>query len=141
VTNDYFGILANVSLEEMEHMALSTYMLIFRFSIEKLTHYLSHDPFLMLVCEYLKKTRMERVHKRQVLVKNHVAYYRTVENMCNLSEKSSQVIALIQSCVLSPEEIQVTKCSQLTISLQRLLEINQAKNIVVVKELENEEVD
>jgi hypothetical protein len=48
----------------MEQLALATYMLIFRFSIEKLTHYLSNDPFLLMLCEYLKKTRLERVHRR-----------------------------------------------------------------------------
>jgi hypothetical protein len=68
---------------------------------------------LILIAEYMKKTKLERIHKRQVLVKNKVAYYRTIENMLNFSDKFEQVIKLVQECVLSPEdfEIQVTESS------------------------------
>lgn len=48
VTNDYFGILKDMELEEKKSLALETYKLIFRFSIEKLTRYLEDDSFIMI---------------------------------------------------------------------------------------------
>ena len=48
VTNDYFGILKDKDLEEKKSMALETYKLIFRFSIEKLTKFLEDESFIMI---------------------------------------------------------------------------------------------
>ena len=72
-------------------MALETYKLIFRFSIEKLTNFLSKDTFLVLLQQYLMATQMRRIHQRTVLAKNKPAYYRALENMFNFSEKNEQI--------------------------------------------------
>ena len=56
VTNDYFGILKDMELEEKKSLALETYKLIFRFSIEKLTRYLEDDSFIMIFLQYLLET-------------------------------------------------------------------------------------
>ena len=41
VSHDYFHVLAFISLEDRKSLAIETYKLIFRFSIEKLTKFLT----------------------------------------------------------------------------------------------------
>ena len=68
-------------------LALETYKLIFRFSIEKLTKFLEDESFILLFLQYIKESQLKRIHQRQVLNKNQAAYYRAIENMVNFSEK------------------------------------------------------
>lgn len=55
-TSDFFGILKDVELETKKQLALDTYKLIFRFSIEKLTNFLEDDSFILLLLQYVKET-------------------------------------------------------------------------------------
>ena len=96
VSHDYFHTLRNVSLEDRKSRTLETYKLIFRFSIEKLTKFLAEDSFLLILLQYLKESKMQRIHQRTVLAKNKAAYYRALENMFNFSEKNQQVYNIIQ---------------------------------------------
>jgi hypothetical protein len=56
VSHDYFHVLTNENLEDRKSLALETYKLIFRFSIEKLTNFLTQDPFLLILQQYLLAT-------------------------------------------------------------------------------------
>lgn len=63
-TTDYFGILKDMDIEVKKSLALETYKLIFRFSIEKLTKFLDDDSFILLFLQYIKETQLKRVHQR-----------------------------------------------------------------------------
>lgn len=56
-TTDYFGILKDMDIEVKKSLALETYKLIFRFSIEKLTKFLDDDSFILLFLQYIKETQ------------------------------------------------------------------------------------
>jgi len=74
-----------MDLESKKESVLETYKLIFRFSIEKLLHYLSNDSFLVILLSYIQDSQLQRFHQRPVLMKNMGAYYRAIENMINFS--------------------------------------------------------
>ena len=84
VTDDFFGVLKGLDLNEKKINVLDTYKLIFRFSICKLIDYLSRPELLIMTVQYLQDTQMDRVHRRKVLAKNQKAYYRALENLLNL---------------------------------------------------------
>tara|TARA_B110000285_G_C14959778_1_gene531072 strand:+ start:282 stop:458 length:177 start_codon:yes stop_codon:yes gene_type:complete len=52
-TTDYFGILKDMELLVKKSLALETYKLIFRFSIEKLTKFLEDEAFILLFMQYI----------------------------------------------------------------------------------------
>ena len=84
VTDDFFGVLKGLDLNEKKINVLDTYKLICRFSICKLIDYLSRPELLIMTVQYLQDTQMDRVHRRKVLAKNQKAYYRALENLLNL---------------------------------------------------------
>ena len=91
VTNDFFGVLKGLDLNEKKINVLDTYKLIFRFSICKLIDYLSRPELLVMTLQYLQDTQMDRVHRRKVLAKNQEAYYRALENLLNLCSLNKRV--------------------------------------------------
>ena len=72
--------------------------MIFRFSIEKLVKYLANDNFLVIIMSYIKTSKLERFHQRPVLIKNVAAYYRSIENMFNFSDKKNKIDSLLGLC-------------------------------------------
>ena len=96
-TVDFFGILKDHDLESKTDRVLQLYKLIFRFSIEKLIHYIKDHSYLLILVQYLKLTNFQRMHSRQVLNKNCLAYYRAVENMINFSQQREFMIQLMES--------------------------------------------
>jgi hypothetical protein len=48
-TDDFFGLLKDMSYEEKKAEVLDNYKLIFRFSISKLSEYLCKETFLIIV--------------------------------------------------------------------------------------------
>ena len=52
-TTDYFGILKDMELLVKKSLALETYKLIFRFSIEKLSKFLEDEAFILLFMQYI----------------------------------------------------------------------------------------
>jgi hypothetical protein len=77
-------------------MILEIYKFVYRFSITKLIMNIENDLFLTVFFQYLKETKMQRIHQRQVLNKNANAYYRAVENIINHSHMSEKLISLIK---------------------------------------------
>lgn len=71
------------------------YKLIFRFSIEKLADYLKNDMFIIILFQYIQSTKLRRIHERQVLQKNKIAYYLAFENLLNLSDKKNEIFETI----------------------------------------------
>jgi hypothetical protein len=63
-TNTFFGLLNEESLEEKKKKVLQIYLLIFRFSIEKLSDYLKNDMFIMVLYQYIQSTQLRRIHER-----------------------------------------------------------------------------
>ena len=62
------------------------------------------------------------------MVKNKEAYYRAIENMINYGDRSELVIKMIQRSCLDPTEFEVVlKETQITISLQKLFNLNDGK--------------
>ena len=86
-TIDFHGLFRGQDLEDKTNEVMKIYKLIFRFSIDKLSNYLKDDSFLIIIMQYLKDTQLQRFHQRNVLQKNLGAYYRSIENMINFSEK------------------------------------------------------
>lgn len=117
-TYNFFGVVATEDLERKKTIVLDTYKLIFRFSIQKLIKYLDDFCFLQLVLQYLKSTQMQRAHTRQVMYKNHVAYYRVVENLINLSSRSHQMHSMMNIIL---QKNQMEKTSEGHVCLNKLL--------------------
>jgi hypothetical protein len=78
-------------------MILEIYKFVFRFSISKLIFNIEDELFLTVLFQYLKETRMERIHMRQVLLKNSSAYYRALENILNHSTKHEKMYQMVKS--------------------------------------------
>lgn len=95
ITNDFFGIFKAMDLDSKKTLALETYKLIFRFSIEKLIVNLEDDSFITVFLQYLFETQLRRINEREVLLKNHGAYYRAIENMLNFSSKQRQIFKIL----------------------------------------------
>mgnify|MGYP000891429231 CR=1 FL=1 len=95
--------MAQEDIESKKAQVLMIYKLIFRFSIEKLTNYLKNDMFIVILLQYIKNTSFGRIHARQVLSKNKVAYYRALENMVNLGEKQDQILQTLRQNFTGPD--------------------------------------
>ena len=104
ISNDFFGYLKGMDLNEKKSLVLDDYKLIFRFSIGKLMNYISEDTFLLILMQYLNKTQMHRIHQRKVLQKNSSAYYRAVENLLNFSDKSDHLLNIIESSSITNDD-------------------------------------
>lgn len=82
---NFFGLLKGKPKEVKKLKVLEIYRYFCRFAIEKMKFYVD-DPILMLIAlQYMKQTKMRRIHKRTVLRKNIDQYYRAFENMINIS--------------------------------------------------------
>ena len=64
ISNDFFGYLKGMDLNEKKSLVLNDYKLIYRFSIGKLMNYISEETFLLILMQYLNKTQMHRIHQR-----------------------------------------------------------------------------
>ena len=85
-TRDFFGLHEDLSNQDKKKEIIDNYTLIFRFSIIKLSEYISKETFIILLMQYLNETSMKRIHSRSILAKHKEAYYRVVENFFNFSE-------------------------------------------------------
>mgnify|MGYP006952861190 FL=1 len=86
LTQDFFGHLKNRSLEYKKMKTLEIYRLIVRFSIEKVREVSDTEVFQIIVLQYIKSTRLERLHQKDVLLKYNSNYYRAIENIVNCSQ-------------------------------------------------------
>ena len=96
-TDEFFGLLKDLTYEQKKAEVLDNYKLIFRFSISKLSEYLCKETFLIIVMQYLRETKLQRIHQRAVLLKNKSAYYRVVENLLNFSIKEKTIKNIIKT--------------------------------------------
>ena len=96
-TDEFFGLLKDLTYEQKKAEVLDNYKLIFRFSISKLSEYLCKETFLIIVMQYLRETKLQRIHQRAVLLKNKSAYYRVVENLLNFSKKEKIIKNIIKT--------------------------------------------
>ena len=96
-TDEFFGLLKGLTYEQKKAEVLDNYKLIFRFSISKLSEYLCKETFLIIVMQYLRETKLQRIHQRAVLLKNKSAYYRVVENLLNFSKKEKTIKNIIKT--------------------------------------------
>ena len=83
--NDFFGYLKDKSVEARKLKVLNIYKYYYRFTQEKIRTYVDHPLLMLFTLQYLKDTKMKRIHTRDTLAKNCDAYYRSIENMINLS--------------------------------------------------------
>lgn len=90
-TYNFFGLLGEMDVQTKKNSVLQTYKLIYRFSIEKLLISLKDDSYLVILMQYIRETKLRRIHQREVLGKNVGAYYRAIENMLNLGEKKEHI--------------------------------------------------
>ena len=90
-SNDFFGVLKDLDINQKKIYVLDIYKLMFRFSVGKLIKYLAKPEFLCVILQYLQETQMRRIHMREVLARNQTAYYRAMENFLNLSSISNRV--------------------------------------------------
>lgn len=128
LTKDFFGLLESKSKEESKMMVLETYKLIFRFSIGKLIEYLKDESFVMILLQYIRDTKMQRVHKREVLFKNYGAYYKAMENMLNLSDKAYIILSVLRSRI---HKFEGCKIELQSINMSQLKQINESKGIQI----------
>jgi hypothetical protein len=85
VRNDFFGYLRGKHLVERKISILKIYRFFFRFSVVKMKEYVDEPILILLTIQYLKDTKMQRIHQRDVLQKNYSTYYRAMENIINNS--------------------------------------------------------
>lgn len=62
LTQDFFGHLKNRSLDNKKMKTLEIYRLIVRFSIEKVRVVSDTEVFQIIVLQYIKSTRLDRIH-------------------------------------------------------------------------------
>ena len=96
-SDDFFGLFKNKNVEFKKLKAIEVYRYFFRFSIEKLQLFSNDIIFLILLLQYLKNEKMQRVHTRTVLAKNAESYYRAVENLLNYSQIRKDLPDLIST--------------------------------------------
>ena len=102
LSKEFFGVLANQSLEDKKSNVLQLYMLIFRFSVEKLKVFIKQDSYMIMLCQYIKNSQFKRMHSRKVLAKNDLAYYKALENMINHSSKRDIIFDMMSKIVIPP---------------------------------------
>jgi hypothetical protein len=54
ISNDFFGLLNSLEVNQKKTLVLDDYKLIFRFSIGKLMNYISENTFIIILLQYLK---------------------------------------------------------------------------------------
>ena len=67
---------------------MDLYKLILEFSIDDLLNYIDDDPSTILLIQYIKDTKVTRLHSLSNLNKVFGAYYRALENMINYSYRN-----------------------------------------------------
>lgn len=85
LTQDFFGYLKNRSLDYKKMKTLEIYRLIVRFSIEKVRLVSDTEVFQIIILQYIKSSRLSRIHQKDVLKKYESNYYRAIENIVNCS--------------------------------------------------------
>jgi len=91
---------------------LDVYKLFYRFSVEKLFFFVDELDLIIILLEYIKKTRMKRCHHMMSLRLNSTCYYRALENLINESCHQSKITqALLHHKELSNLSFEVTPTS------------------------------
>lgn len=85
LTQDFFGYLKNRSLDYKKMKTLEIYRLIVRFSIEKVRLVSDTEVFQIIILQYIKSSKLSRIHQKDVLKKYESNYYRAIENIVNCS--------------------------------------------------------
>ena len=107
ITADFMGHLAGQCMELKKVKILEIYRHLYRFSLDKVKQYIDNPAFMIITLQYLKETRMHRIHQRQVLSRYCDKNYRALENMinnsnfkdCILSNKQEAKIGAIDLCL------------------------------------------
>ena len=93
ITDDFMGYLGGQSMELKKIKILEIYRHLYRFSLEKVKQFIDNPAFMIICLQFLKMTRMERIHQREVLSRYCDKNYRALENMINNSD--------YKDCILS----------------------------------------
>ena len=83
--NDFLGHLKGKDIEVKKMKILEIYRYLFRFSIERVKQFIDEPIMMLILLEYIKKTKLKRIHNSKTLKKYVDPYYRSIENMINLS--------------------------------------------------------
>lgn len=128
---DFFGIIDEPKIETKKTMILEIYKFVFRFSISKLIANIEDELFLTIFFQYIKETKMQRIHQRQVLNKNASAYYRALENIVNHSGKCAKLTELLKSKTME-QDPKSFSFSNNHISLDKLYKFNTFLNLAII---------
>ena len=135
ITDDFMGYLKDQSMELKKIKILEIYRHLYRFSLEKVKQFIDNPAFIIICLQYLKMTRMERIHQREVLSRYCDKNYRALENMINNSE--------FKDCILSKRQDGQTgaidfclKEEDYNLVYKISAEKNQVERILCLKELE-----
>ena len=100
IDNDFFGHLRGKSVELKKVKILETYKYYFSFSLDKMKSYVDDPILILFTLQYIKDTRLERIHEKDSLRKNIPAYYRAMENIINESTfklKCIQIMPIVMA--------------------------------------------
>ena len=85
VSNDFLGYLTGKKLEIKKIKILEIYRYFFRFSFERIKKFADSPTLIITLLQYLKNSKMKRMHEKAILKTSTRSYYRAVENLINLS--------------------------------------------------------
>ena len=90
INNHFLGYMKNKPLEIKKLRVLEIYRYLYRFSFVRSQNFVDNSIFIMFIHQYIKDSKMKRVHTRSILRKNKEASYRALENLLNNSCHSNK---------------------------------------------------
>ena len=128
LTQDFFGHLKNRSLEYKKMKTLEIYRLIVRFSIEKVRVVSDTEVFQIIVLQYIKSTRLERLHQKDVLLKYNSNYYRAIENIVNCSQPKKVISDKVIN-TFDEEMFDINEGTESVVSFRKLQDENIRRQV------------
>lgn len=95
VTDNFYGALKGMTKEEQVNECIKLQIFLSKFSIEQVSIYVNHPPFMVILLQYIKETKLERVHQLAVLKQNAKVTYRAIENIIHISSLKDSLIKAV----------------------------------------------
>ena len=88
LNDDFFGHLKGKTQEIRKMQICEIYSFFYKFAQNKMRSFVDNPLIMLFVLQYLKDTKVDRIHTRTTLKNNSDAYYRSIENIINISQHS-----------------------------------------------------
>ena len=125
IGNDFLGVLKGYNYEEKVSKVFGIYQYFSKFQTKLMGPFVDNEIMMLILFQYLRKTKMRRIHERGVLSKNINSYYTALENIINNSTFKKQIFTSISSVFEEDEyEIITDKDRSPLISFEKLKQAN-----------------